>query len=77
MKESLDIRVKEAVFNPIAAEHAREPRDTGRRFAWFCNRGVNEEYQGSSTLSKKTSHFQAVERYDKIFNQVFRIINSA
>ena len=77
MKEPLDIRIKEAVFNSIPAEHARESRDTGRRFARFRNRGVNEEYQGSITLSKKTSHFQAVERYDKIFNQVFRIINSA
>ena len=77
MKGSLGIRVEEVVFNSITAEHARESRDAGRRFARFCNRRVNEEYQGSITLSKKTSHFQAVERYDKIFNQVFRIINSA
>jgi hypothetical protein len=61
MEQPLHIRIQETVRNSVAAEHARKPRDACGRFAWLCNRGVNEEYQGSFTLSKKPFQFQAME----------------
>jgi hypothetical protein len=73
MKDSLTIRVQDAMCDTVAAENSRKPRDAGRRFTWFCNRGVNQEYQCPLTLSKNPSHFQAL--YDrKINSRIFTLL---
>jgi hypothetical protein len=47
IEETFPVRIQETVFNTIAAKHAREPRNTGRRFAWLCNRRIDEDYQSA------------------------------
>ena len=60
MEESLDIYVKKTMEYAEGSERARYLCDTGRWFARFCNRGMDQDYQGLTTLSENSPYFQVL-----------------